>query len=234
MQFHPQKCQLLRITRKRQPSNYTYSIHSVDVMATKDVKYLGVTISDNLSWNSHISNICYKANSIVNFLHRNFKDCSLSVKSKLYNTYVRPSLEYCSSVWDPYTDTNISQLERVQKRAARFTHKNFSREVRVTPMLQQLGWDPLSERRAKAKTTLLYKALNGLVDNPTDHLSLTSNRTRRDNNFFVPYARTDIYRHSFFISSTLLWNSLPASVRDSQSLSSFSSDLNNLTLRSAY
>ena len=144
------------------------------------------------------------------------------------------SVEYCSSVWDPHTGTKINQLEAVQRRAARFVFNNFSREVRVTPMLQELEWVPLSERRARAKTTILYKALNDLIDIPTDHLSQTQSQTRQPNNFFIPFARTDIYKHSYFLSSIRLWNALPLTVRTSSTLSSFSSSLLSETLRCSY
>jgi hypothetical protein len=38
---------------------------------------------------------------------------------------VRPSVEYASAVWDPYTRNQINQLEQVQRRAARFVNNNF-------------------------------------------------------------------------------------------------------------
>ena len=234
MQFHPDKCQLLRISKKKSPSEFTYSIHNTDISITSNAKYLGVTINNKLSWNRHISIICGKANSTLNFLHRNFKSCSPKVKDKLYCTYVRPALEYCSSVWDPHTDLNINKLEGVQRRAARFVNNNFSRETRVTPMLQALNWVPLSERRAKAKTTLLFKAINNLVHIPTDHLSLVQSYTRQHSNFFIPYCRTDLYRHSFYMSSIRLWNALPELSRNSPSLAAFKSSLTALTLRSSY
>ena len=234
MEFHPDKCQLLRVSKKKSPSEYTYSIHSSDISETTYAKYLGVTISNNLSWNRHINNICGKANSTINFLHRNFKSCSPKVKDRLYCTYVRPALEYCSSVWDPHTKLNINKLEGVQRRAARFVNKNFSRETRVTPMLQDLNWVPLSERRARAKTTLMFKAINNLVHIPTDHLSFAQACTRQNSNFFIPFCKTDPYRHSFYMNSIRLWNALPESCRSSPSLESFKSSLSTLTLRSSY
>ena len=234
MQFHPEKCQLLRITKKRNPSSFNYSIHSVDILPTSDAKYLGVTICDNLSWNTHINNICHKANCSLNFIRKNFNDCSEDVKSKLYSTYVRPSLEYCSCVWDPYTATKINQLEGVQRRAARFVKNSYSRETRVTPMLQDLNWDPLRERRARAKTTILYKALNDQLDIPTDHLTMTQSQTRQQNNFFLPFARTDAYRHSFYPDVIRLWNSVPVPIRTQPLLSSFQNCLNSQTLRCSY
>ena len=84
MQFHPDKCQLLRISKRRTKSDFNYSIHSSIIEHTREAKYLGITISDTLSWNSHINNISKKANGTINFLHRNFKNCS--PKSKLVFT----------------------------------------------------------------------------------------------------------------------------------------------------
>ena len=111
MRFHPQKCQLLRVTKKHFPSNYDYAIHGVSIESVKQAKYLGVTISTNLSWSPHISEICKKALNTINFLHRNFKTCPPHIKAKLYQTYVRPTVEYCCSVWDPYTAQEIEKLE---------------------------------------------------------------------------------------------------------------------------
>ena len=115
MSFHPQKCQLLKVTKKHFPSNYDYSIHGVSIESVKSAKYLGVTISSDLSWSPHISEICKKAPNTVNFLHKNFKTCPPQIKVKLYQTYVRPTVEYCCSVWDPHTQNDIDKLEAVQK-----------------------------------------------------------------------------------------------------------------------
>ena len=65
---------------------------------TKDSKYLGVTISNDLSWANHISNITAKANRTIGFLRRNIHACPKEVKE----TLVRPSIEYASAVWDPF------------------------------------------------------------------------------------------------------------------------------------
>jgi hypothetical protein len=39
--------------------------------------------------------------------------CPKEVKAAAYTTLVRPSIEYASSVWDPYTRNNIHQLEAI-------------------------------------------------------------------------------------------------------------------------
>ena len=37
----------------------------------ESIKYLGVTITKDLKWNTHISNVCTKAKRTLRFLRRN-------------------------------------------------------------------------------------------------------------------------------------------------------------------
>jgi hypothetical protein len=68
---------------------------------------------------------------------------------------VRPHLEYASSVWDPYLQKHIYQIEMVQRRAARFIKHEYSRDPGiVTSILQELELQALPERR---KTSRLVK-----------------------------------------------------------------------------
>ena len=57
MEFHPDKCQILRITNKRQPLKFTYNIHNIDLHVFKSAKYLGVTIDSNLNWTVQTENV---------------------------------------------------------------------------------------------------------------------------------------------------------------------------------
>ena len=232
MEFHPDKCQLLRISLKQNNSQFQYKIHNTEIKPTSNAKYLGITINNKLSWNTHINNMCQKGNNTLNFINRNFWTCKEKVKANLYKTYVRPVLEYSSSVWDPHTQANQDSIEMVQRRAARFTKGfNFREQVSVGKLLEQLNWPTLKERRAKTKTTLLYKALNNLVDIPTQHLRLTQTQTRQQQNFYIPFAHTNAYRHSFFMDTIRLWNTLPSNIKSAPSLPIFKEALSHHTLR---
>ena len=84
------------------------------------IKYLGVTITHDLRWNAHISNMCTKANRTHGFLRRNIYQCSQDVKEAAYRGLVCPILEYGSCVWDPQGVFLQQEIEKVQNRTARF------------------------------------------------------------------------------------------------------------------
>ena len=167
------------------------------------IKYLGVTITYDLKWNTHVSNICTKANRTLGFLRRNLAACPLDVNESAYKGLVRPILEYGSSVWDPQSILLQDELEKVQKRAARFVMSGNYVDYEtgsMTGILKQLKWESLKNRRKDSRLIMLYKGLKGAASIPTNDLVPPIRHTRNHHSlaFQIPVAGTDIYKSSFF------------------------------------
>jgi len=178
MCFSPAKSVYMRITRKHNPIVYNYSINSTPIEEVQATKYLGLTITKDLSWSTHITS---KALSVKGFLQRNLKPCPIL---KCYNTMIRPILEYASPVWSPHTRRDIEKLEQVQRQSARFIIGDFSRFSSVTSMLNDLNIPSLEHRRQLSNIILLYKVIHNLIDiSSTDLLPITST-TRGHNQRF--------------------------------------------------
>ncbi|KAK7093701.1 uncharacterized protein [Littorina saxatilis] len=225
MQFHPAKCNTLPVTRSRRPLQPSYQLHGHTLETVKAVKYLGVTIQSDLCWDDHINNIVSKANKTLGFLRRNLKISSRSVKEQAYKAFVRPILEYASSVWDPHTQKNIDKLEAVQRRAARFVCNRYHNTSSVSRMLDSLGWQSLEERRKLARLSMLYKITNSIVHCPgiKSKLAPLPPRQRRGHcqQFGLITCRTQ-YRSAAFLPSTVKdWNSLPAAVVEARTVDTF-------------
>ena len=169
MEFHPQKCQVIHATNKRKIIDLPYNIHGHNLEAVDSAKYLGLDIHRTLSWNQHINNTVKKANNTRAFISRNTYQCPRATKELCYKTLVRPIMEYRSIIWDPFTKDNISKLEMVQRRAARYVTGDYHRTSSVTDMLQKLQWPTLQERRAQAKTAMTFRIVHHLVDIPLTH-----------------------------------------------------------------
>ena len=231
MEFHPGKCLVLRITNKLKPLLFDYKIHNTILSITNSAKYLGVTIDSNLNWNQHVNNITSKANSTLAFIQRNTYSCHRNVKEKCYKAFVRPILEYGCCVWDPHHNNQIEQLEKIQKRAARFITQNYEfKSGNTRKNMENLGWVPLQERRARNKLNILFKAKHSLIDIPIDSLKSSNRKTRGNScNFFVPSSSVDSHLYSFYPSTIRLWNSLPENIKSADSLSAFTNQLTNLT-----
>ena len=146
MEFHPGKCQVIKITNKQKPILSTYSIHGTTLQFFDAVKYLGINIDSHLCWKDQCENVYRKANSMISFMERNFFRCPRNVKGKCVNALVRPILDYGCTSWDPYRSYQIEKLELINKRAARFVTGNFSRvHGNTNKNMEILGWPPLSE-----------------------------------------------------------------------------------------
>ena len=151
MRFQPVKCNMMQLTRKRiKKIHASYTLERTNLENVESIKYLGVTITSDLRLNTHVSNVCTKANRTLGFLRRNLYSCPQEVKEAAYKGLVRPVLDYGSSVWEPPGVVLQEELESVQKRAARFVTCNYNYETgSMTGILGQLKWGYPSRKGGK-------------------------------------------------------------------------------------
>ena len=208
MSLHPEKCEDIHITTKKYPIIHKYTLHGHTLLSVPQIKYLGVQISQDLKWNSHINSISSKANQTLGFLKRNLKINSRTIKEKAYKSIVRPKLEYCSTVWDPKCIENpkegdktkhrlVYQLEIVQRRAAGWVAGRYHNTSSVSDMLRGLDWRCLEQRRVASRRTILYKIRNHLVA-IDENLYLQRGTGRREYQYRQLRANKDYTRFSFF------------------------------------
>lgn len=234
MSFNIQKCEFLRITNKSDPIHTQYFLHNQAIREVTHTKYLGVIIDSKLSWSQHIKEISNKANRVKGFLQRNLQNCPPSVKANCYKSLIKPILEYACVVWAPYTDKDISLIESVQRRAARFVFNNYSSYSSVSEMIQRLNWKPLAHCRNQLKAITIFKIIHNFIDIPADiHLiPVSSGHYTRGHQmrFQQPMTRINSYLHSFFPSSIKIWNSLSDDIISCTTLEQFKQKLAGLDL----
>ena len=138
-ELQPLKMQRTHDLKKKNLLILPYILKNKELELSETAGYLGVTIAQDLSWNTHIAKVIAKGNRTLGFLKRNIQTKSETTKTNAYNTIVRPTLQYAASVWAPGYKTLISALEAVQRRAARYVSNNYGRRESVTNMMKVLG-----------------------------------------------------------------------------------------------
>ena len=202
MRFQPVKCNMIQLKEQSdQEVHASYTLEGTDLENVESIKYLGVTITRDLRWITHVSNICTKANRTLGFLRRNLYSCPHEVKETAYKGLVRPVLDYGSSVRDSLQE----ELESVQKRAARFVTGNYSYETGSMPgILGQLKWESIKKWRKDNRLILLHKGLKRKASIPTDDLIPKPRRSRNQHSLaFQTHIANIMPPAMYFVSSKL-------------------------------
>ena len=176
---------------------YSIIINDRNVEVVTVVKLLGVTLSNDLNWNSHIANTCKKVSSRLYFL-RQLRRARFPPEDliQFYATCIRPVIEYaCEAFHDSLTQYLCNNLERLQKRCFRI----------IFPELHYQ--ESLYDRRVKLTT----KLFNEIVSNPNHKLKslLPSAQEKIDGSFLrkqryfnIPVCKTNRSNDSFIVHNS--------------------------------
>ena len=104
--MHHSKCHPQSEKKKKTLPSYQLHGHAIGNVTT--TKYLGVSVQHNRKWDIHINTITNKANKTPGFLRSNLKIGNKKTKETVYKALVGPILEYAATVWDPYSENEIS------------------------------------------------------------------------------------------------------------------------------
>lgn len=183
-------------TLNRNPPPTLY-IDSQPIERVSAFKLLGITISDSLSWEENVSNICSKAGKRLHFL-KLLKRSGVSTEDLLYYycSVVRPVLEYGCVVWQSsITEEQKHRLDSIQRRAERI----------IGPSEASGKLTPLTDRRndlarrffqsLQQPTSCLHNIL------PHERDSQVIGKLRHANTLTIPFARTERYKNSFLINA---------------------------------
>ena len=199
----------MRVTRHQHHKQilFDYSLHNQTLENVQSAKYLGITVSDNMDWGQHISEISSKATKTLGFLRRNLAFAPKSTMEVASKTLVRTKLEYAAPIWSPYTKLQIYQIEKVHRTAARLTCRRWRNESSVGEMLNEFELPSLEARRYRSSLLLFHKIHSGAV--PCSPLKSTRS------SHSAQYCRYQTYNDALkilFPRTTPQWNSLSPSV----------------------
>ena len=238
MKLHDEKFELLCHTTKTsklmqelpfQSKYFEYITEKgTTIYPSEIVKDLGIHLTPDLSWSSHINIICESARRTTSWVLSVFRDRSATMILQLYKSLIRCKVEYLCPLWDPSKIEDIANLESVQRHV---TSKIWSvKHLHYYDRLRALNLMSLQRRRERYVIIMMFKILHNMTAN--DLKIEFTHSDRRGIRAIVPTIPKEakskyltIYDSSFGVRGPSLWNKIPADVTMKPSLESFKSSL---------
>jgi hypothetical protein len=224
MKLNINKCKVLSLrTTKANIVTYSYGVANSDTLERVDnIKDLGVNMTCNLSFRSHVYEKINLAYRMLGLIKRNFFSVDSYTFITLYKSFVRCHLEYATSVWNPCSVGLVHDLEKVQKRATKYIRE--CKHMSYKQRLEYLKLPTLRYRRLRGDMIQVYHILHNKYEPdiaPVLARNLDSRTRGNSLKLLVERCNVDIRKFSFCNRVVNYWNALPEIVVSSASLHSF-------------
>ena len=220
MKANPTKFDMIIFHGRNKPNELQVHLGNSCLTSTQEVKLLGVTIDNNLSFTSHVAMITRKAAKQVNAMARISRYLSIETKLCIFDTFVRSNFNYCTIVYHFCGVCNDKKLEKVYERAIRIVHNDFM--------------SPYKELLCKSKRKMLYdirfdnllvqifKIINGNA--PPVETTLYSKKIVKQSlrdTFLLSVPRYSTIKYglnSLRVHGAIQWNKSPKSVKSCENV----------------
>jgi hypothetical protein len=225
------------------PSVPTVAIGDAVIQPNSGARNLGVFFDRRLDMKQHITNVCRQCYFQLRQLRVIRRSLPGDVVKSLLHAFIFSRLDYCNSLLFGLPKRELLKLQRVQNAAAKL-YGGLRRYDHVTPILRDnLHWLPVTYRIAFKIAVLTYNALHNMAPSYLTemcHLTVSnpyvaSHRSATHGDLLQCGWNSVFYgQRSFYYSSPRVWNSLPTTVRQQHSQSSFKKHLKTYLFTQAY
>ena len=227
------KCNFINIGNSANCANFTYNINNSLIKNMPEISDLGVIMDTKLKFSEHINKIVSKAHIRANLILRCFHSKNTQSLVKAYKAYVRPILEYCSTVWSPFLVKDITKLETVQRQ---FTKRLPGLKSFTYPQrLHNLEMESLEIRRLRNDLSFAYKIIFGRVKTELNEFFTLKDPSLnlRGHQYKLSQitSKTTIRQHFFSNRIINIWNSLPLDSTDFSNIKRFKKSITTINLR---
>jgi len=197
-------------------------------------KYLGLILSSNVKHYDEIDLLTQKLSRFVYITYKIRKYFNLATAKMFYHSLIESQVTYGIAIWGGtlIITTRGIKLQNQQNKIIRNLF-GIHLHVHNTEMLyKQIPILKLEDVYRLRVSTIIYSVLNSsktpeVYRNILGLIVKHSYSTRHVNDLVLPFPHSVAYKCNFIYSSVLVWNSIPISIRQSESLRNFTKSYKN-------
>ena len=203
---------------------------NIIIKSKRNVKLLGIIIDDKLNFNLHIDKLCSKAKNSVNAIQRISYGATAENLKLLINSFFMSCFSYCPLIWTFCSKQKNNKINAIHKRALKLISP---KENDFEKLLLDSKMVSVHKRNLQIMMTEIYCTINKL--NPPflwDQIKINTHRVchRNGTQILLPNTNTvNFGMKSYTFRGSILWNYLPAEIKNSASLSVFKKKIKTWT-----
>ena len=235
LKFNEQKCKVMHCGSSNPKTKY--QMNGKELQTTDAESDLGIKITSDLKPSSHCQRAASRAMAALRVLRSCFDRLTERNFTGLFNSYVRPHLDYCIQAVGPQAVQDLDLLENVQRRASKLAKE--LRHLSYPDRLKKLVTTTIRERLRRGDLIETYKILTGKLCIRRDKFFEKSKGTTRGHYLKIDKKLVTHQARSRFFSQRVVnsWNGLPKAVVSAKTTEVFKTRLDkcfHLPVKSQY
>ena len=228
MKLNADKCHLL-VLGQSSDDPVTVRIGNSEVVNSSEEKLLGVQIDNKLSFGNHVSKLCQKASNKLYPLARISPYMDQSKLRTLMRAFITSQFQYCPLIWMFHSRQLNKKINKIQERPLRITYKDA--ESTYSELLEKDCAVTIHTKNLQLLMTEMYTTKNGLNPSFMQEIfceNATHYNLRNNNEFVQPRVKSvNNGTESVRFKGPQLWQMLPPTIRNSNSLCQFKTKIKN-------
>ncbi|KAG8311282.1 hypothetical protein J6590_108592 [Homalodisca vitripennis] len=172
----------------------------------ENTKYLGIVIDENLTWRTHIDQLCKKLSSGTYVIRRTKQTSGIKTSKIAYFALFESHLRYGLAIWGGTTSSNLERVLIQQKRAIRsLAGLNYQDSCRESFKELKI----LTVIALYIREIILY----AVKTNQDRHRDLHQHNTRNAIDFSLPTHHLSLYERKPSYRGALFYNNMPGHLK---------------------
>lgn len=214
---------------KKIPNFPPLTVDGQHLQRSNQEKYLGLILDSRLTFRPHIEHVRSRLIPLIGALRNIAKCVPFKLRYTIYNTLVKPHLEYLIQIWGQAAATNLQDLQITQNKVIKilfnYDYLAPTKEIYMYYLVQfscKFIYKNLQKLYTYHTCILIYKILSNKIHSQTTFKHKIKHYPTRNRDIIeLPSVRTLYGRKTIQFEGAQLYNKLPKCIQNSTSINVF-------------